>query len=189
MKVGLVFLLALILWGCDTRPEKIASTEEYFNLEALLNQEIEFLISKEAGLEKIVVSNSKEDRIQIQPVTKDEWESQLSLFLDANIARPGLRGAYYEESLTIQEGISRTIYTAKNTKVAVQTFECLYQNEILNQINITIREKNSIFTSTKDLVLYFNSTGDHIIGFDVIGEEKMQLKEDLHFKIKAVITY
>ena len=189
MRFGIVLISLIIFFGCDTKPENIGADETYFNLEEILIKEIEYLLQENAGIEKAVISNNVEERIESQPSSKDEWQSQLALFIDANIAKPGLRGAYHEESLTTMNGVSKTIYSAKNNKLTVQTFECLYQNEVLTQIGISMIEKNSIFTSTKDLTLYFNPTGEHILGFDVKGKEKMQLKEELHFEIKAVIIY
>lgn len=189
MRPLIILLLSISFLGCDVKPAKIDASEEYFNLEELLTKEIQYLLTEKAGIEKSVTSNSAEERTETQPSSTEEWESQLALFLDANISKPGLRGAYHQESLITLDGYSKTIYAAKNNKVAVKTFECLYQNEVLTQISISMVERNSIYTSTKELAIYFSPSGEHIIGFDVIGDEKMQLKEELHFEVKAVITY
>ncbi len=189
MRIGCAVLLAFVILSCDVKPKTISEKEAYFNIEELLKKEIEYLLEQKAGLEKTVVSNSNQERIVTKPTSKEDWEAQLSLFIEANISKPGLRGAYFEESLTTLEGLNKTIYSAKTSKTAVQTFECFYRNDVLAQINILMAERNSIFKSTKELSLYFNSSGDHIVGFDVSGEEKMQLKDDLKFEIKAVVTY
>ncbi|WP_420388332.1 hypothetical protein [Roseivirga sp.] len=186
--LSIIIILALLV-GCNVRPEDNVTTDSYFNLEKLLNQEIEYLLSQNAGLEKSLTSNGIRENTNFQPQTKDDWESQLSLFFDANIDKPGYKGAFYEEQLSPLSGVSKTIYTAKSSKTAVRTFECLYSDDLLSQINIQIGEKNMIFTSLKTLKLYFDPNGEHIIGFDVEGQENMQLKEDMEYSIQAVITY
>lgn len=186
--IGIIIILALVV-GCNVRPEDNVTTDSYFNLETLLNQEIEYLLAQNAGLEKSLTSNGKTETTNFKPQTEDDWESQLSLFFDANIDRPGYKGAFYEEQLSPLSGVSKTIYTSRNSKTAVRTFECLYANDLLTQINIQLGEKNMIFTNLKTLKLYFDPNGEHIIGFDVEGQEDMQLKEDMEYSIQAVITY
>jgi len=182
------FLLVIIL-SCNIRPENAETAASYFNIEELLNREINYLLSQNAGLEKSLVSNGESELVQLKPKSKEEWKEQLSLFFDANIDKPGFKDAYFEERLSPLSGMSKTIYSARTSKTPVQTFECLYTNDILTQINIELVEKNIVFSNLRSLKLYFDPKGEHIIGFDVTGNENMQLKEKMQFSIQAVITY
>lgn len=182
-------LLLLFVFGCNIRPENKDTAASYFNIEELLNGEIDYLLSQQAGLEKSLTSNGESELVQLKPQSKEEWKEQLSLFFDANIDKPGFKDAYFEEHLSPLSGMSKTIYSAKSSKTPVQTFECLYTDDVLSQINIELIEKNVVFTNLRSLKLYFDPTGEHIVGFDVTGDEKMQLKEAMQFSIQAVITY
>lgn len=182
-------VLILLIASCNIRPESAETAASYFNLEEVLNREIDFLLAQNAGLEKALESNGQTETVQLSPQSRDEWKEQLSLFFDANIDKPGLKDAYYEEQLSPLGGVSKTIYTARSSKIPVQTFECLYANDVLSQINIELVEKNVIFSNLRSLKLYFDEEGQHIVGFDVNGNEDMHLKEEMHFNIKAVVTY
>ena len=182
-------IFILLISSCNVRPENAETADSYFNLEDVLNREVDYLLAQNAGLEKALVSNGETETVQLSPQSKEEWKEQLRLFFDANIDKPGLKDAYYEEQLSPLGGVSKTIYTARSTKVPVQTFECLYANDVLSQINIELVEKNVIFSNLRSLKLYFDAEGQHIIGFDVEGNEDMHLKEEMHFNIHAVVTY
>lgn len=186
------FLLAItcgVLLSCNVQPENTVDAVSYFNIEELLNKEIQYLVGQQAGLEKTLNSNGQSETTHMEPQTKEEWDSQLSLFFEANIDKPGLREAYHEEGLSTLEGMSTKIYSAKSAKSFVQTLELLYNNEVLKQINIQTSEKNEVYTSGRNLKLFLDNEGQHIVGFDVSGDEKMRMKEAMNFEVKAVITY
>jgi hypothetical protein len=190
MKHFLLFSLStLLLLGCNIRPENNIEELSYFNIEELLDAEIQYLIDENAGLEKTVESNGNTDLLEIHPQTKDEWESQFSLFYEANIDQPGLRDAYREEELTPLEGVRTKIFSARAKKSFVQTFEVIYNQDKLSQINIQTQEENEIYSNYRTLKLFFDAEGKHIVGFDVTGDEDMRLKEPMKIHIQAVITY
>lgn len=177
------------LLGCNIQKENSANAVSYFNIEELLNREIQYLLEKNAGLEKTLTSNGETESIQMKLQNKEEWESQFSLFFETNIDKPGLSGAYHEEDLSTLDGVSSKIYSAVSGKSFVQTFELLYNNQVLRQINIQTQEKNEVFKNGRNLKLLFDNEGQHIIGFDVSGDENMRLKENMNFEVQAVITY
>lgn len=189
MKYLSLALILILIVSCNVRPENAETAVSYFNIEEILDREIDYLLAQNAGLEKALVSNGETETVQLNPKSKAEWKEQLKLFFDANIDRPGLKDAYFEEQLSPLGGVSKTIYTARTSKVPVQIFECLYANAVLSQINIELVEKNVIFSNLRSLKLYFDKEGQHIIGFDVQGNEDMHLKEEMQFNIQAVVTY
>lgn len=189
MRKTLIVIISAFLLGCNIRPESTIDSVNYFNIGELLNSEIAFLLKQNASLEKEVISNGESDVFQVSPNSQEEWESQFSLFLEANIDKPGLRDAYHEEELSPLDGVSSKIYSAKSKKNFVQTFELLYNNNTLKQINIRTQEENVIYTNNRTLRLFFDEQGEHILGFDVKGDEDMRLKDAMNIDIQAVITF
>lgn len=189
MRVSLVLFLCFWAFSCNQKPQPVAKEEAYFNIEQLLADEIRHLLSVKAGLEKKVTSDGNTDHITIVPADEDEWKGQLGLFLAANIAMPGNRGAYFSETLSLLEGHEKVIYTAKSAKQAVQTMECLYVDGELEQVDIVTGEHNVIFDSSKQLTLYLDKNSGHLRGFEIKGHEEMHLKDVLDFEVEAVITY
>lgn len=187
-KTPLLLFLILTL-ACNVEPNQNDSNEPYFNLENQLNKEIDYLLSQRAGLWKTLISDEKEEQIQMDIKSSEEWRSQLSLFFDANIDKPGFQGSFYQESLSTLDGLNKTIYSAKSSKIPVQIFECIYSNEKLTEINIQWREKNLVFETSKKLRLFLDPESSHLIGFDVEGNEDMNLKENMFYNVHAVITY
>lgn len=186
-KSPLILILCLGLLSCNVRPEQDSNARQsYFNLESFLDEQIEMLLTQDAGVEKNLESNGRKDEITIEVNSIDKWKEQLSLFYEANIDQPGYQGAFEIDSLN-SEGLIKVLYEAKDEKTPVQRFECNYQDEELVEIHIDFIEENLVYNDRKTLSLFMQ--GERLVGYSIQGNEEMHLKEDLIYSVEAVITY
>lgn len=183
--------LVLLMLSCNQQ-EKANGAEgsTYFSVASLLNEQVGLLLSLDAALEKQVTSDGETETIELSPKDSAEWKSQLQLFFDADISRPGYTGAYFVEELPAISSLSKTIYTAKKKQNFVRVMECTYQEGSLKEVRLELSKKNEVFNLNQELFLYFNlDTGEsRLSSFSIKGDEKMKLKQGLSFDVNGTIV-
>ncbi|GEM_PF-2746883 len=191
IKKALLLCLAFSLVGCNptSNGDKAESTV-YFSVAELLSEQIGLLISLEAQLEKRVISGETTELLELEPKDSAAWKSQLQLFFDADISRPGYAGDYDIEQLPAIGNISKTTYTALKKKNFVRVMECSFEGELLKEIRLELSKKNEVFQLNQELFLFFNTeTGvSRLSSFSITGDEDMQLKSPLDFDVKATVV-
>lgn len=173
--------------ACTNKPNELqAEVDVYFNLTALLDQQIEQLIAGNAQLEKFLTSGDDQETVTITPDSLG-WERQLKLFYEADINKVGFTDEYFEEELPAINGTFKRIFSAKNQKHPVRVMECIYENNGLKEIRLLVEENNSIYNTSKEMNLYFEK--ETLIGFNIKGGEAMTLKKDLNYSIQGTVVY
>ena len=189
-KSALILFIALVSSCNKTTDSNTASDTPYFSTSALLNEQIDLLLSLDAGLEKHVKTGETSEILELKPEDFTAWKSQLKLFFDADISKPGYIGAYKVEELPDIGSLSKTVYTSLKKKNFVQAMECSYENKLLKEIKIELSKDNEVFQLNQKLFLYFNleSRQSRLSSFYISGAEEMRLKSSLDFDIKATIV-
>lgn len=182
--LGVLFVLSFLA-GCNKQEVQDNLNIAYFDIEALLDKELNKLTDQGASLEKVLNADGSEERLTIAPDSAG-WHEQMQLFYDAGINKPGFMDQYFEESLPPIMGVSKVIYSAKNQKNALQVMECSYESDRLTKIRLLVKETNVIYTITKEMYLYLGEEG--ITGFQIMGEESMRMKDDLSYSIQGTVV-
>ena len=114
--------------------------------------------------------------------------------MDADINKPALRGQYIisqlddeNSNLKIQE------YTASSKDLAIQSFKIYYLDNIekLKKIEIAQRESNSIFESSKNIVIHIDEIKqkNRITSYTIKGYQKMLLQDRVDFNVSCTVKY
>ncbi len=183
--------LILLLFGCgQANNSETQDTTGYFGIASLLDEQVGALLRMNAGLEKSVTSGGTAETLELSPKDSAEWRSQLQLFFDADISRPGYTGAYFVEELPAISSLSKTIYTARKKQNFVRVMECTYERDLLKEVRLELSKNNEVFKLDQELFLYFNleSGESRLSSFSISGDEKMRLKEGLSFDVKGTIV-
>ena len=191
IKKSSIYIFIIVLCACsNTENNSDNITKRYFSIAQLLDEQVEILINLEAGLEKLVSSDTTTETLELNPSDSLEWKSQLRLFYDADISKPGNSGAYFVEELPAIGSLSKTIYTARKKKSFVRVMECTYKGELLNEVRLELAKQNEVFTLNQELFLYFNTETDQsrLSSFSITGNEAMMLKDEMSFDIKATVV-
>lgn len=189
IKKGIPLLILVLLFSCGTEENKErTSLESYFDLTELLDEKVDQIVEDNASLEKLLTSGDKTERLTIEPGDTSAWKSQLRLFYDSDINKPGYIGAYFAEELPALNQTSKVIYTAKSQKYPVRVIECIYEQQGLREVRLLVKESNTIYDMTKEMNLYFDAQ-NRLSGFRIKGDESMQLKKALDYSIEGTIVY
>ncbi|MFY0591565.1 hypothetical protein [Roseivirga sp.] len=190
-RIKLFFTFALIgtISACTGEGTNTSVGESsYFDLQTLLDSQVEYLTSSEAKLKKELTAQGAKENLTIDPDSVQGWKRQLKLFYEANINKKGFEGEYFEEHLPVINGLSKSIFTAKTQKNPVKVLECTYENDTLKEIRVSVKESNTVYEVSKEMTLHFNSE-QHLVGFDIKGGETMAVKKDLNYSIVGTIIY
>lgn len=189
IKKCLSLLVITILFSCSPKgKENNVASDAYFDLTELLDAKVDQILQDGASLEKLLTSGEKTETVTIAPQDTDTWKSQLRLFYDSDINKPGFVGAYFKEEFPAIVETSKVIYTAKSQKYPVQVMEYIYEQEELREVRLLVQERNAIYNMTKEMNLYFD-TQARLSGFQIKGDESMRLKKALDYSIQGTIIY
>ena len=191
IKKCFILFLVVGLVGCNKNQSPTEeSGEGYFSIAQLLEEQIGLLLSLDAALEKRVITGDISETLELKPKDSTEWKTQLQLFLDADISKPGYAGTYLVEELPLISTLSKTVYSANQKKNSLRIMECTYQGDLLKEIRLELSKNNEVFDFDQELFLYFNleSGKSRLSSFSIKGNESMKLKSDLSFEVKATIV-
>ena len=191
MRILLVLLLPIFMLSCEGVTP--ASSDEYFDVSGLLEDQYELLSTGRAALSKLAIMGDDTAVVQISPDSV-RWKDELVIFERIDINKPKWRGQY--QVITEEDKFSnlqvRTFIT-ENKQAEVKYLKLYYLGEVANlrRIEAEWQENNPIYKSQRKLTLLFEDiSGDIVIsGYRIDGEQKMMLQEAVSFKIEVEATY
>ena len=184
-RAGLVLSSAvlgvLVLAGCgDAGPAAPAPRRPlYFDVKGLVTQQIEQLAQRKAAVTKQVRVRSNPSETVRVPAAN--WAKELQIFLQADINKSALRGAYVVDSVALPGGLLRRTYTRlpgqPNAPVAVLTV--VQQGSVAQEVAATIEQDNALFSARKSL--RFQLQNGRLQRYEVVGTQKLVLFDTLHY--------
>lgn len=185
-------LVYLVLFSFACTPEQAkekAKIDEYFDLEGTLDLVVDDLLATGASLQKKITVDGQTETTIFELATEADWKRQFELFYEADINKVGMSGAYQMESLQAFDGIEKHIYSAVKGSAFVKSIECAYRDGKLFTIRIIASEKNFVYGTNKEYILYFNHFNkklrlDH---YAIKSDEQMLLKGGLNVEVIAEV--
>jgi len=171
----------LVLAGCgDAGPAAPAPRRPlYFDVKGLVTQQIEQLAQRKAAVTKQVRVRSNPSETVRVPAAN--WAKELQIFLQADINKSALRGAYVVDSVALPGGLLRRTYTRlpgqPNAPVAVLTV--VQQGSVAQEVAATIEQDNALFSARKSL--RFQLQNGRLQRYEVVGTQKLVLFDTLHY--------
>ena len=190
-KISFLWFILLVL-GCNPQEQTSkGNTSSYVGIAEILDEQVGTLLASSAGLEKQVTSNGTKEILEVTLEDSAAWKSQLQLFYDADISRPGYTGAYFVEELPASSGSSKKIYTARKKKRFVRVMECTYQGDLLQEVRLELTKRNEVFSLDQELFLFFTTESgkSRLSSFSIEGQEQMKLKQGLSFSVVGTIVW
>ena len=169
------------LAGCaDAGPAAPAPRRPlYFDVKGLVMQQIEQLAQRRAAVAKQVRGRSNPAETVRVPAA--DWNKELQIFLQADINKSALRGAYVVDSVVLPGGELRRTYTRlpgqPNAPVAILTV--VQQGAVPQEITATIEQDNALFAARKRL--RFQLQNGRLQRYEVVGTQKLVLFDTLHY--------
>lgn len=183
--ISVIFAL-ICFTACQKQNTKAVNQEELYDMEAVIEEEIVYLLKNQKSLTKTLLTGDEEEKIEVTPADTAAWRQQFSSLIEANINKVAYLNAF--EKTEKSKGTElQVIFTAIADETPVQRFAMKYQNDLLYAIDIVFMERNLVYSHIKEMSLYFDASGKHISSFTISGKEKMILKSGFDYEVLADI--
>lgn len=191
---AILLLMVLVSMGCQRLEVDEPNLKEtyYYNLDSLLDEQINYFIANKIGLEKLAIVDTDTAKNQYVPVDST-WQDELKIFRMGDLNKPVLRDLYAEEVVKdTSSNLSILRYTT-DRDVSVRWFNVYFLNQIENvhRIEFLIEEDNPIYTSNRLMRLYFKQSDNVplISSYAIKGSQKMLLKDEVNFFMEGHPSY
>lgn len=190
MKLIALFLLAT---ACTLPQKEMADINEFYNLDSLVNSQIEFILDQDYSLEKNVRLNDERDDTVLH-FGHEEWKNELKLFMDADINVPANSGMYRITKAVADPESNLLIdryNPVENYNPIVQSLEIYYFGSIeqIKKVKIELDESNELYASSKQLELIFtnNSGKSRLSSYSITGIQKLITRDSVSYEILGKI--
>lgn len=176
-----LFAIVVLSAGCDPtlRPEE--KLQAYFDLDSMLNAQVELLEAPGAHLQKEVVKDGQSETQFFEP-DAERWQEEFELFSEFNLNKPHFVGAYAIN----KTGNTVQYIPVESRDLPIWKFEITYQNGQLKKLESGYVESKYIYSSSRDLTLSFND--GMLKTYQVDGKQNMILMDEVKYRISGTIT-
>ncbi|RED98841.1 hypothetical protein [Marinoscillum furvescens] len=181
MKKLLICGLVLIGLGCAENEQSVRALDAYFKLDSLLDAEVAYLTSKQAKLNKQVIMDGQEESQRFRP-DSSQWSDEFVIIRDFSLNKPHYVGAYKK---TERNG-NTLLELNESIDAPVKSFELMYENGSLQQIQATYFEDKTIYQHKRDLTLTFED--NRLKAYTIKGFQKMVLKDTITYSISGKVS-
>lgn len=180
----LVFSSALMFGCADKIKEQPIST--YYSVDSLLNRQLELLTKQAFKVEKSIAIDGEQE---LDTVTFDSlgWSNELAVFRIADINKPNLKDQY-EATEERNEEMKIWHYVAKKKSLGIEFLHVYFNgaNE-LQKLEAKYNEDNALYTSERNLTMYFSPGRSMVESYKVNGSQTMVMTEPVNFSISSKI--
>jgi len=194
MKINIrLFILPLIgILSCTDPVERESDGLKYYDLNALIDQQLVWLIELNPEIRKTAVLNGIPESSSMR-LDSVQWARELKIFRDADLNKSRLRQEYriVEDLSEPTSNLKIRLYQAINKEMMeVEYLKIFYveEEEDLRKLEASVREKNALFSSKKMLYMTFEDNGNgsiKIIHFKIEGQQKMILMDTVKFSLEV----
>lgn len=189
--LGFLFLLS----ACNSSNTELGKVPDYFNMDSLIDSQVEKLKSINPELEKNAYLDGKKESVSIH-LDSTGWEKELKVFRDANIDKPAYYG-YYERSSSQKDTFSNLLFDEYSIEddenVPVKSLKIFYLDtrEAIKKIEIIMKDENELFESERHLLMNFESREDEPIlnSYQVKGIQKLKLNDSVKYEMKGRLIF
>ncbi|MDH5367523.1 MAG: hypothetical protein OEW67_11080 [Cyclobacteriaceae bacterium] len=190
MKRTFVFLsTVLLLFSCNrnTSQQKV---REYFPIDSLIQEQIDYLYKNEASLMK-----SDNDSVSVKGKKLDSkgWKQELGIFESIDINKSSLVDGYnsgvYDDPVSNLDILK---YSALEEKLQVQEMNIYYLKSLddIKKIVAHVVNTNSVYHSSKTLSMEFEKHNGLTVlkKYSIIGNQKLATRDSILFSIIGNIS-
>ena len=178
---SIAWAATLVLAGCgDAGPSAPAARRPlYFDVKGLLTRQVEQLSRRHAAVVKHV--SLRDNAAETVRVPAVKWADELQIFFQADINKAALRGGYAVDSVLLPGGALRRTYTRHpgQPNAPVASLAVVQQGEVPQEIDATIVQQNTLFSTRKQLRLQLQN--GELKQYEVLGTQKLVLFDTLHY--------
>ncbi len=179
----ILILLGMMFQQCTQPIPKDQWEQVYFPLAVTLDSQIVQLNKTKPSVQKTIAYESESEMLQASP---SDWQQELEVYLDADINRPILKGAYQVNEQTTQEG-KCTTYTAQKTSLEVEKMAVWYRAGNIEKVEIEQQTKNLLFQTNRTLRLQFQE--EKLTAYALEEQQQLLFTSPVRYSLSAQIQY
>lgn len=186
---SLIFIAGFLLFmnSCaESVKEKPINT--YFDVDALVNEQIETLRERDPLLAKQISIDGQSERDTLN-FDSLGWTNELEVFKLANINKPTLKGEYEAVEKTMDD-TKIWSYTAEKQSLGIEFLHVYFGSDsTLKKLEARYNEDNALYSSERNLEMAFeNVNGKSVLSnYRIYGKQKMIMKDAVEFSIESKI--
>lgn len=181
MREAFLLLLALVLLGCAKNKQSAIGPKAYYDLDSLLDAQIEMLSEEDVLLRKSVEMDGKQEQNE-KKLDSAGWGKEFLIIRDFDLNKPNNVGAYSTEK---SNGDIKYTLTA-NIDAPVKAFDVIKKEGNLSQITSNYFEDKSIYQHRRKMTLKFDN--GLLRNYEVRGFQKMILKDTIKYIISGEVV-
>jgi len=186
--IGFVVIL-FSLSSCQQEKSSVTADPLYFDIVTLIDRQVELLSSINPSLVK---AYEVEGKVETRTLGDINWEGELSIFKEADLNSPVLRGKYLKKEEKTDQG-KRVSYTPIDIlQKGISTFVVEFdESENPTSIQTELISDNIVFSSQRKLSLYFDQLkGTPILkSYSILSKENLIFKKEEANRLNGTITF
>jgi hypothetical protein len=181
--------LALLVFGC--RQQNAVYDKPYFDLDSLVNQQVQQLVNARATLRKVARVGDAKDERQWQPDSA-QWAREFEVFRQLDwMNRPGFKDGYtIKTEPDTHSNLQVDVYTAtRPSPVLWLKIYYLGHRSNIRKVEARYRESNALFVSERALVWELETLDRQpmLTHYRMEGYQKMIANDSVVYQIEGTI--
>ncbi len=181
----LCFCLISTLWGCDAAGDGASSAPGYFDLEALVEDQVALLSAEKPEVEKYLTFDGQRDTVFTREIN---WKDDLAFFFQAGINKPALDGIYL---VTRPDSLTELYELTKEGAFQVKAVIVKYSADTdeVTEVEVNSVMEGLLFDTQKILKLKLNGEkgSNRLVSYEVRGEQQLKLGKKKNFEIVGLV--
>ncbi len=172
--------------GCDvTGGAASSSGPGYFDLEALVEDQITLLSTEKPEVEKYLVFDGQRDTVVTREIN---WKDDLAFFFQAGINRPALEGIY---AVTRPDSLTELYQLTKDGAFQVRALKVKYSADTgeVREVEVDSAVEGLLFDTQRVLKLKLNGEkgNNRLISYEIKGGQQLKLGKKKSFEITGLV--
>jgi len=183
-----LFVYVVFVVGCSIKNDKQKTIDEYYDINGLIDEQVELLDSISPTLLKNATIDHQQDLKKIIP-HDSTWKAELSIFRTLDLNKPTLVDSY-KRIQNSEKQISLISKFPDETSVDTLIVD-LSENQNPTRIYASISNQNTLFKSAKKLeMLFVEKSGTYLLHqYKIEGWQKMMSKDSTSYLINSQLIY
>lgn len=188
-KVIIILIIAITAGGCENTAQKSRRFSAYYDIDSLINSQLDLLSGMAVRVNKGAELNSRRDSSSYMTDSL-RLAQELNAFRKANINKPANEGLYTIENSS-QDSFRRVAYfpADKDQDLEVQYVYLHFKDDRLMKIEAHVVEDHWLYDSDRVLTLTMSDKNEpaFINFYQIKGSQKMIFRERANFVVEGSI--
>ena len=187
---AIIVVSTFVFSGCESSTR----TTKLFNIDSLVSEQVNLLSARKPTLRKEAVLGNSADHVEYVPDSVG-WMKELDIFRQLDAINKSInKSKYLIDDGLYDPGSNLTVKAFTSLEpLPVRSMRIFYDTDIRvpRKIEAVFNEENSLYESSKNLVLEFQQINNKnlLTYYSLEGGQKMILSDSMAFSVKGKIKF